>query len=206
MSNCAIEILKLAAPVMPVVELPTIDKALPLAEALLAGGVKTIELTLRTDCALEAISLLRQQAPELKVGAGTIKNVAQYHQAVDAGSEFVISPGLTPDMLSLGQQEIPLIPGVMTASEVMTAMDAGFKALKLFPAAVGGPTLLKGLYGPFSEMVFCPTGGISLSNMHDYLSLPNVHCVGGSWIAPKNLIAESDWAAITQLAKDLHSN
>ena len=179
--------------------------ALPLAEALAQGGIRTLEITLRTDCALEAIELIASQLPEMLVGAGTAKSLKDYHRAVNAGAQFVISPGLTQEMKPLASEAVPLIPGVMTASEVMGALDAGFKALKLFPASALGPKFLKGIAGPFPDVVFCPTGGISPDNMNTYLELDNVLCVGGSWLAPRALVIEKNWPEIRRLAEQLQN-
>lgn len=201
----AIEVLKTAAPVMPVIEIPSLELALPLAEALAQGGIRTLEITLRTECALAAIELIAKELPDILVGAGTAKSVKDYQLAFNAGAQFVISPGLTQEMKLLTAETVPLIPGVMTASEVMAALDAGFKALKLFPASVLGPTFLKGIAGPFPEAKFCPTGGINPDNMDTYLELDNVLCVGGSWLAPRSLVIEKNWPEIRRLAEQLQN-
>lgn len=205
MTVTAIEVLKAAAPVMPVIEIPSLELALPLAESLALGGIRTLEITLRTECALAAIELIAKQFPELLVGAGTAKSVKDYQQAFNAGAQFVISPGLTQEMKLLTSETVPLIPGVMTASEVMAALDAGFKALKLFPASALGPNFLKAIAGPFPEAVFCPTGGVSPDNMNTYLELDNVLCVGGSWLAPRSLVLEKNWPEIRRLAQQLQN-
>lgn len=190
-------------PVVPVVTIPEAGQAAPLARALLAGGVSTIEITLRTPSALEAIRRVAGEVPEMVVGAGTILSPADAEAAAKAGARFLVSPGLTPALLmAAGGFSVPLLPGVATASEAMTARDAGFRLLKLFPAeAVGGKALLKGIGGPLPDLGFCPTGGITLESAPGYLALPNVRCVGGSWLAPEAAIAAGDWASITALAR-----
>lgn len=205
MSLSGIDVLRASVPVMPVIEIPSLDCALPLAEALSAGGIQTLEITLRSDDALAAIELLATRCPGLLIGAGTVTNVHQYQQAVNAGAKFAISPGLTSQMLVLAGGEIPLIPGVMTPSDVLVALNAGFTAMKLFPASIVGPAFTAAMFGPFPEVVFCPTGGISRDNMRRYLGLPNVLCVGGSWLAPRALIADKNWAEIRRLAEQLNN-
>lgn len=191
-------------PVLPVVTIPEVDQAAPLARALLAGGISTIEITLRTPAALEAIKRVAQEVPDMVVGAGTILSPSDADAAAAAGARFLVSPGLTPALLmAAGGFSVPLLPGVATASEAMTARDAGFRLLKLFPAeAVGGKALLKGLSGPLADLGFCPTGGITLESAPAYLALPNVRCVGGSWLATEAAIQAGDWAAITARARD----
>ncbi len=191
-----------AGPVIPVVKIERIDDALPLTEALLAGGVKTIEITLRSDAALPAAQKIIEAQLPIAVGIGTIASPEQLDQAEQIGASFGVSPGLTPRLLKAAPQSaLPLLPGVATASELMTALDAGFELCKFFPAAAaGGIDMLKSFAGPFAQARFCPTGGISLASADDYLSLPNVICVGGSWLTPSGLIASGNWAEITKRA------
>jgi 2-dehydro-3-deoxyphosphogluconate aldolase/(4S)-4-hydroxy-2-oxoglutarate aldolase len=189
-------------PVVPVLIVEDAKTAVPLARALVAGGLKAIEITLRTEAALEAVRLVAQEVEGAVVGAGTILNAAHYAAAVEAGSQFIVSPGTTQELLDVARQsDIPLLPGAATASEVMALREEGYKVLKFFPAEqAGGAAYLKALSSPLAGTLFCPTGGISLKNAMDYLSLPNVVCVGGSWVAPKELVSAGDWAGITKLA------
>ena len=191
-------------PVVPVLIVEDAKTAVPLARALVAGGLKAIEITLRTDAALEAVRLVAQEVEGAVVGAGTILNAAHYAAAVDAGSQFIVSPGTTQELLDVARKsDIPLLPGAATASEVMALREEGYKVLKFFPAEqAGGAAYLKALSSPLAGTLFCPTGGISLKNAMDYLSLPNVVCVGGSWVAPKELVSAGDWAGITKLASE----
>lgn len=191
-------------PVVPVLIVEDAKTAVPLARALVAGGLKAIEITLRTDAALEAVRLVAQEVEGAVVGAGTILNAAHYAAAVDAGSQFIVSPGTSQELLDVARQsDIPLLPGAATASEVMALREEGYKVLKFFPAEqAGGAAYLKALSSPLAGTLFCPTGGISLKNAMDYLSLPNVVCVGGSWVAPKELVSAGDWAGITKLASE----
>ncbi|EKF58863.1 keto-hydroxyglutarate-aldolase/keto-deoxy-phosphogluconate aldolase [Agrobacterium albertimagni AOL15] len=191
-------------PVVPVLIVEDAKTAVPLARALVAGGLKAIEITLRTDAALEAVRLVAQEVEGAVVGAGTILNAAHYAAAVDAGSQFIVSPGTTQELLDVARSsDIPLLPGAATASEVMALREEGYKVLKFFPAEqAGGAAYLKALSSPLAGTLFCPTGGISLKNAMDYLSLPNVVCVGGSWVAPKELVTAGDWAGITKLASE----
>ena len=193
-----------AGAVMPVIVIHDAGLAVDLAAALVAGGIRTLEVTLRTPAALDAIRQIRDRVPGALVGAGTVLSPADWQHAQDAGSMFGISPGLTPALLAATRNSrLPFVPGVSTASEAMTALEAGFTALKLFPAeAVGGRALLKSLYGPLPQLLFCPTGGINLANAPSYLALPNVGCVGGSWLVPDAALAARDWNAITTLARE----
>jgi len=202
MSEAANALLSLA-PVIPVISIEEIEVAVPLANALVAGGLKVLEITLRTPRGLEAIALIRKQVPEAIVGAGTITNRVELERAILADSHFVVTPGLTPELLVAGARcEIPFIPGVATASELMSCLDAGLNTLKFFPAeSSGGAGALKAFAGPFPTVSFCPTGGISPSNLANYLSIPTVKTVGGTWLTPKALIIRRDWDAITQLAQ-----
>ena len=196
-------ILRRAFPVMPVVEIHREEDVLPLAEALLNGGIHTIEITLRTPCAVAAIERLVAADTGIVVGAGTLTAPEQVATVCDAGAVFAVSPGFSAPLATAVQRRgLQWLPGVATASEVMAARSAGFHALKLFPAAaVGGTALLNAFAGPFADIVFCPTGGISSVNYRDYLALPNVLCVGGSWVVPVQSIADNDWQAITALAR-----
>jgi len=193
-----------ASPVMPVLAIERLDQALPLAEALLSGGIATLEITLRTPVALEAIRCIRRAFPDAYVGAGTVTTPEALRQVAEAGASFAVSPGLTRPLIeAAASSAIPLLPGVMTPTEVMTAMDAGFRFLKLFPAEqAGGIPMLKALAGPFKELRFCPTGGIGPSSAPAYLAQPNVLCVGGSWLTPRALLEAGDWQAIQALARE----
>lgn len=199
----ALELLE-QSPVMPVIVIQHLDTAVDLARALVAGGVRSLEITLRSEAALQAMRLISQEVPEALVGVGTVRSARQLDAALEAGARFGVSPGLTPDIAhAVRLAGIPFLPGVATVSESMHAADQGFTVQKLFPAeAVGGAALLKALHGPLPDIVFCPTGGINASNASNYLALPNVKCVGGSWLTPEKAIANRDWATITQLAKE----
>jgi len=190
------------APVIPVLVIDDLAQAIPLARALVAGGLPVLEVTLRTDCALEAIAAMAG-VPGAHVGAGTVLSAADASRAKAAGATFAVSPGVTPGLLSAcTQQALPLLPGAATASEVMALLEQGYHMMKFFPAGpAGGPALLKALHGPLPQAMFCPTGGVSPSNATDYLSLPNVACVGGSWVAPAAMMAAGDWDGITALAR-----
>ncbi|MCL1038256.1 bifunctional 4-hydroxy-2-oxoglutarate aldolase/2-dehydro-3-deoxy-phosphogluconate aldolase [Shewanella corallii] len=192
------------SPIVPVMVIKEIEHAVPLAKALVAGGIKVLEVTLRTSCALEAITRIAQEVPEAIVGAGTILNVEQLQQAAEAGAQFAITPGATPALLSAAKEgKVPLIPGVASISEVMEGMAQGYTHFKFFPAeASGGVNALKAFGGPLSGIRFCPTGGISPGNYNDYLALDNVDCIGGSWIAPVDAMEAGDWERITKLCQD----
>ncbi len=196
-------ILKLC-PLVPVVVIQSEQDAVPLAEALLAGGIKTIEITLRSDAGLKAIEKVASQVPGIVTGAGTITKPAQLKQAQDAGAKFIVSPGLTAALAKEAQKlKAPLLPGVATASEVMQAQDWGIDLLKLFPAEQSGGTgKLKHFASVFPTARFCPTGGVSMANLAEYLAQKNVICVGGSWLTPAEVIAAKDWGKITQIARD----
>ncbi|MCP5450885.1 MAG: bifunctional 4-hydroxy-2-oxoglutarate aldolase/2-dehydro-3-deoxy-phosphogluconate aldolase [Gammaproteobacteria bacterium] len=190
-------------PVIPVLVIEDLARAVPLAQALVAGGVRVLEVTLRTPVALAAIRAIAREVPEVIVGVGTLTRPDEFAMARDAGARFGVSPGLTPALIGAARDsDLPLLPGVMTPSEVMTARAAGFHQLKLFPAQpAGGIDMLKALAGPFPDVIFCPTGGISAETAPDYLALPNVGCVGGSWLTPKIALAAEDWSVITALAR-----
>lgn len=192
-----------ASPVMPVIVVKRLADAVPLARALVAGGIRVLEVTLRTPVALDAIRLMREAVPEAIVGAGTATRPSEYAAAVAAGASFVISPGLSAELAACAwEATVPLLPGVMTPSEVMRARDAGFSRMKLFPAReAGGIGFLKALSGPFPDVVFCPTGGITPDSAPDYLALANVACIGGSWLAPEALLAAGNWSGIEELAR-----
>ncbi|WP_001152730.1 bifunctional 4-hydroxy-2-oxoglutarate aldolase/2-dehydro-3-deoxy-phosphogluconate aldolase [Helicobacter pylori] len=202
MQDKIIEILQIS-PIVPVVVIEDIKDAVPLAQSLIEGGIHIIEVTLRSSCALEAIELIAKNVPKMRVGAGTILNPTQLEQAQNRGAEFLISPGLTIKLLEYAKKkDMPLIPGVSSSSEVMQALELGYNALKFFPAEYcGGVKLLNAFNGPFKGVKFCPTGGISADNMHSYLNLENVLCVGGSWLTPKNLIQNKEWDKITEICK-----
>ncbi len=202
MQDKIIEILQIS-PIVPVVVIEDIEDAVPLAQSLIEGGIPIIEVTLRSSCALEAIELIAKNVPKMRVGVGTILNPTQLEQAQNRGAEFLISPGLTIKLLEHAKKKnMPLIPGVSSSSEVMQALELGYNALKFFPAEYcGGVKLLNAFNGPFKGVKFCPTGGISIDNMHSYLNLENVLCVGGSWLTPKNLIQNKEWDKITEICK-----
>ncbi|GAA7063871.1 bifunctional 4-hydroxy-2-oxoglutarate aldolase/2-dehydro-3-deoxy-phosphogluconate aldolase [Helicobacter pylori] len=202
MQDKTIEVLQIS-PIVPVVVIENIKDAVPLAQSLIEGGIQIIEVTLRSSCALEAIELVAKNVPKMRVGAGTILNPTQLEQAQNRGAEFLISPGLTIKLLEYAKKkDMPLIPGVSSSSEVMQALELGYNALKFFPAEYcGGVKLLNAFNGPFKGVKFCPTGGISADNMHSYLNLENVLCVGGSWLTPKNLIQNKEWDKITEICK-----
>ncbi|GAA7569998.1 bifunctional 4-hydroxy-2-oxoglutarate aldolase/2-dehydro-3-deoxy-phosphogluconate aldolase [Helicobacter pylori] len=202
MQDKIIEVLQIS-PIIPVVVIEDIKDAVPLAQSLVEGGIHIIEVTLRSSCALEAIELIAKNVPKMRVGAGTILNPTQLEQAQNRGAEFLISPGLTIKLLEYAKKkDMPLIPGVSSSSEVMQALELGYNALKFFPAEYcGGVKLLNAFNGPFKGVKFCPTGGISADNMHSYLNLENVLCVGGSWLTPKNLIQNKKWDKITEICK-----
>lgn len=190
-------------PVVPVIVIKDLADAVPMAKALLAGGIKVLEVTLRTPVALDAIRLLAEQVPDAVVGAGTVTTAAQLQQVAEAGAKFAISPGLTRELLQAGKDAaIPLIPGIASISELMEGTDLGYSHFKFFPAeAAGGVKTLKSIHGPFADIRFCPTGGINEKNFRDYLALPNVSCVGGSWIVPDDAVAAKDWGRITELCQ-----
>ncbi len=197
-----LEVLQIS-PIVPVVVIEDLKDAVPLAQSLVEGGIPIIEVTLRSNCALEAIELIAKNVPKMRVGAGTILNSNQLEQAQNRGAEFLISPGLTPSLLEYAKKkDMPLIPGVSSSSEVMQALELGYNALKFFPAEYcGGVKLLNAFNGPFKGVQFCPTGGISVDNMHAYLKLENVLCVGGSWLTPKNLVQNKEWDKIVEICK-----
>ena len=193
-------------PVIPVIVIDDANDAEPLAEALIAGGLNIIEVTFRTAAAAEAIERIANKFPEMLVGAGTVVTPEQAQRAIDAGSKFGLAPGTDAETIAFfKERNVPFIPGIMTPSDIQTAVKAGCRHLKFFPAgAAGGPKLLKAMCAPYANLgiKFCPTGGVSLDNMLDYLSIPEVFAIGGSWLATKAQIANKDWAGITQQVKE----
>jgi 2-dehydro-3-deoxyphosphogluconate aldolase/(4S)-4-hydroxy-2-oxoglutarate aldolase len=191
------------APVIPVIQIEDAADAVPLARALVAGGVRVLEVTLRTQAALEAIRRIRAEVPDAIIGAGTVLMPAQLDAVATLGAAFAVSPGATPTLLDAAAgSPVPLLPGTATASEVMTVLERGYTDMKLFPAeAVGGAALLSSLASPLPTARFCPTGGIDPAKAKRYLALPNVVCVGGSWLAPHDAIRQGDWNRITELAR-----
>ena len=189
------------SPVIPVIEIKDINQSIDLAHALIAGGINVLEVTLRTGDALDAISLLAKEVPEAHVGAGTVLNADDLARVRDAGATFAISPGSTTSLLkSAIDINFPLLPGVSTGSEIMNGLDLGYTHFKLFPAtSVGGISLLKSFGGPFQQVKFCPTGGINENNYRDFLALDNVLCVGGSWVASKQLLKDGNFNKITEI-------
>jgi len=191
------------APVIPVLVIHDLNHAVPLADALVAGGLPVLEVTLRTPVGLAAIEAMRRAIPEAIVGVGTLSEPAQFAACASAGAQFGVSPGLTPALLEAHHQAgFPFLPGVMTPGELMRAREAGLRFCKLFPAQqAGGTAMLRALHSVFPDVGFCPTGGIHQDNVQEYLALPNVLCVGGSWVAPNALIQSGDWMAIRKLAQ-----
>jgi 2-dehydro-3-deoxyphosphogluconate aldolase/(4S)-4-hydroxy-2-oxoglutarate aldolase len=191
-------------PVIPVLKIDDASNAVPLARALARGGLPVIEITMRTPGALEAIRRAAAEVPEAVVGAGTILNAAQFEQAATAGSKFIVSPGATREVFAAARDSaVPLLPGAITPSEMMAALEEGLDFLKFFPAEqAGGAAFLKSLASPFAGLRFCPTGGVTSRNAVDYLSLPNVICVGGSWVAPDHAVTSGDWTLIETLARE----
>jgi len=191
-------------PVVPVIVIDDAKSAVPLARALVKGGLKAIEITMRTPAALDAIKAVAEEVEGAVAGAGTVLDAKQWEQAVKAGSKFIVSPGAGVSLLdAAAASEVPLLPGAATATEVMQLRDRGYSVLKFFPAEqAGGATYLGALASPLAGIQFCPTGGVSLKNARVSLSLPNVVCVGGSWVAPKAMVAAGDWEGITKLAAE----
>ncbi|MEJ8813102.1 bifunctional 4-hydroxy-2-oxoglutarate aldolase/2-dehydro-3-deoxy-phosphogluconate aldolase [Variovorax ureilyticus] len=191
-------------PVIPVIVIDRLEDAVPLARALVAGGVRVLEVTLRTPVALKAIEAIANEVEGAITGVGTITQARDFDSALKAGALFGVSPGLTPELIAAAKDSaLPLLPGVMTPSDVIAARAGGFTELKLFPAQqAGGVGMLKALGGPFPELRFCPTGGISAATAPEFLALPNVACVGGSWLTPASAVAARDWGRITALARE----
>jgi 2-dehydro-3-deoxyphosphogluconate aldolase / (4S)-4-hydroxy-2-oxoglutarate aldolase len=192
------------SPVIPVLTIERLEQAVPLARALVRGGLRVLEVTLRTACALEAIRAMCSAVPEAIVGAGTLTRVRDFGDCAAVGAQFGVTPGLTAELIGASAGcGFPLLPGIMTPTELVAARAAGFDACKLFPAQqAGGVGMLKALGGPFPDHAFCPTGGVTRANAVDYLALPNVLCVGGSWITPPAALAAADWDAVEALARD----
>jgi 2-dehydro-3-deoxyphosphogluconate aldolase / (4S)-4-hydroxy-2-oxoglutarate aldolase len=192
------------APVIPVIVLSDVAHAVPLARALVAGGIRMLEVTLRTPVALACIEAIAREVPEAVAGAGTVRSAADAQAAKMAGARFAVSPGYTHAVgKACHDLELPLLPGVATGGEIMAAQEDGYTALKFFPAMqAGGLAMLSAWHGPFGDVKFCPTGGVNAANATQFLALPNVVCVGGSWLTPKEAVAGGDWARITQLARE----
>ncbi|WP_298924303.1 bifunctional 4-hydroxy-2-oxoglutarate aldolase/2-dehydro-3-deoxy-phosphogluconate aldolase [uncultured Ramlibacter sp.] len=192
------------APVIPVIVLTDVAQAVPLARALVAGGIRMLEVTLRTPVALACIEAIAKEVEGAQVGAGTVRSAADAQAAAMAGARFAVSPGYTQAVgKACHDLGLPLLPGVATGSEIMAAQEDGYTALKFFPALqAGGTAMLKAWGGPFGDVRFCPTGGVSVANAHEFLALSNVECVGGSWLTPADAVAQGDWARITQLARE----
>lgn len=192
------------SPVMPVMVINNVEHAVPLAQALVAGGLKVLEITLRTPAALDSIRRIKAEVPDAIVGAGTIINPHTLYQALDAGAEFIVSPGVTDSLIDEALSSgIPILPGVVTPSEVMRLLERGISSMKFFPAeAAGGIPMLKSIGGPLPQVTFCPTGGVNPKNAPEYLALSNVACVGGSWMAPADLVDAENWSEITRRAAE----
>ena len=197
------EIMKVS-PIVPVMVINNIEHAVPLAHALVKGGLKVLEITLRTPAALEAITRIKAEVPDAIVGAGTIINIETLHKAIDAGAEFIVSPGTTDAMIDAALATgVPLLPGVANPSEAMRLLEKGITEMKFFPAeAAGGIPMLKSIGAPIPQITFCPTGGISQKNVKDYYNLPNVACVGGSWMCAADLVDAENWDEITRLSAE----
>ena len=191
-------------PVVPVVVVDELATAVPIARALVAGGLPVIELTLRTPVALDAIRAIADEVPEILLGAGTVLSAGQAEQALDAGAQFLVSPGATPPLLAgMAETGLPFLPGTATVSEVLAVLEAGWTEMKFFPAeAAGGTAYLSSIASPVPTARFCPTGGITLASARGYLSLPNVGCVGGSWLTPREAVASGDWGRVERLAAE----
>ncbi|EHA1081031.1 bifunctional 4-hydroxy-2-oxoglutarate aldolase/2-dehydro-3-deoxy-phosphogluconate aldolase [Photobacterium damselae] len=192
------------SPIIPVMVIERLEDAIPMAKALMEGGISIFEITLRTPVALEAMTLIANELPQALVGAGTVLTCAQYDAAVQAGAKFAISPGMSPTLLLHAQQgTVPLIPGVATPSEIMQALELGYDHLKFFPAeAYGGAQTLKAISAPLPQVTFCPTGGINTANVIEYKTVKSVATIGGSWMLPKDLIAQGQWEDVTKLTKE----
>ena len=201
--NAVLEPVLAAAPVVPVLTIEDASTAVPLARALVKGGLPAIEITLRTAAALDAVKAVAAQVEGAFAGAGTVLDAAQLRQAEAAGAVFAVSPGASPGLLdAAADSPVPLLPGAATASEAMALSERGYEILKFFPAGpAGGIAYLKSLAAPLPGIRFCPTGGVSAQNAQDYLRLDNVICVGGSWVAPQDAIAAGDWRRIEELAR-----
>jgi 2-dehydro-3-deoxyphosphogluconate aldolase/(4S)-4-hydroxy-2-oxoglutarate aldolase len=192
------------APVIPVIVLNEVAQAVPLARALVAGGIRMLEVTLRTPVAISCIEAIAREVPDAVAGAGTVRNTKDAEAAVKAGARFIVSPGnSSPLGRACKELGVPLLPGVATGSEIMAAQDDGYTEMKFFPAVpAGGAAMLKAWQGPFPEATFCPTGGITAANARDFLCLPNVACVGGTWIVPADAIEKGEWGRVTRLTQE----
>ncbi|WP_336366809.1 bifunctional 4-hydroxy-2-oxoglutarate aldolase/2-dehydro-3-deoxy-phosphogluconate aldolase [Marinobacter sp. C2H3] len=192
-----------ACPLVPVIAIQNAEDAVPLCQALVDGGIRVLEITLRTEHGVRAIEQVRKAIPDAWVGAGTVTSIAQYRQVESAGAQFVITPGVTEAILDFGvTSEAPLLPGIATVSELMMGYAFGYREFKFFPAEVsGGVPALKAFNGPFPDVTFCPTGGINPANAGQYLGLSNVRAVGGSWLTPADAVAARDWSRITEIAR-----
>ena len=202
--DASVLVSRLTCPLIPVVVIDRLDDAVPVAEALLQGGVSALEITLRTPVACEAISAMKSALPHAVIGAGTISSGEAYEAAVHSGADFIVSPGATDKLFgAAAAHNVPFLPGAVTGSEVLRAMELGYSTLKFFPAeAAGGPPTLQALSGPFPDIRFMPTGGVTRQNVAAYLRLQNVCAVGGSWLTPRELLMDQQWEAVYQLAVD----
>lgn len=195
--------LKQSKPIIPVMVIDQLEHAVPLAEALVVGGVRILEITLRTPVALDAIEQIAKNVPDAIVGVGTVTNATHVQQAYDAGAQFALSPGISDSLVQKAVDlALPIMPGVMTPSDIIKGMEYGLSDFKFYPAEqAGGANMLKAFLGPFPSARFCPTGGVSIDNFQSYLSLKNVMAVGGSWLCPKDLVTQEKWSDIQRLAK-----
>jgi len=193
-----------SSPIVPVMVINNVEHAVPLAKALVKGGITTLEITLRTEAALESITRIKAEVPEATVGAGTIINIETLNKAIAAGAEFIVSPGTTDAMIDAAiATGVPLLPGVANPSEAMRLLEKGITEMKFFPAeAAGGIPMLKSIGAPIPQITFCPTGGVNQKNVKDYYNLPNVACVGGSWMCAANLVEAENWDEITRLSAE----
>ena len=198
----SIETILAQSPVVPVIVVDRLEQAIPLAQALVEGGLPVLEVTLRSDVALKAIERMAHSVSDAIVGVGTITRPDQFQQAIDAGARFAVSPGLTDELIEASQGlDLPFLPGVFTPTEAMHAWRHGFDLLKLFPAQqAGGIAMLKAMAGPLPDLRFCPTGGVGEGNFRDFLALPNVICAGGSWVCPPSAVQAGDWHTVRNLA------
>lgn len=189
---------------MPIVTVHSVDDAVPLSQTLIENGIPCIEITCRTPCAIDAMQAIKESQIDILLGAGTVTNARMLEQVVAVGVDFVVSPGITPSLLeAAADKQIPILPGVSSASEVMLCMDYGLRYMKLFPAThINAIALLKSLYAPLPDAEFCPTGGVNTGNLQEFMQLPNVFCAGGSWIAPTQQISDNHWEQIGKSCRD----